>query len=457
MEKLKFSNNIVILGYGTIAKAVLPHIHDHFDIDASQVTVLAIDVPDQAPQNTPFSFHAKVFSKENHEEILETFCTDGDLLVNLTAEISSTDLMAWCAAQGVLYLDTCIELWPDEVEVDNLTYDERKELLDLQSKLPADGPTALSSMGANPGVVSLLTKKIIFQTARDLNLIDTVPTTQHEWAELAKKLGVHTIHVNERDTQYSERQFTPKDFVSTWSVAAMITESIESGEMSIGTHEPGLPAGSQYSGKENTRDIYFQRPGKDVRIKTWLPLAGETVGMILNHNEPYSIAELYTTKDGDYSPTTCFVYHPSDQTMESLKYLTTENYQDFSPHLLLDDIAGGRDELGVFIMTKDHGNHWVGSQLDINTARSINPESSATSLQVAGGVLAGMCWIVQHPNQGIIEPENIAEFEDLLTVAERYWGGFVTAQSAWKPHDSEKPPVFSDFVITSEQSTESGD
>jgi homospermidine synthase len=232
----------------------------------------------------------------------------------------------------------------------------------------------------------------------------------------------------------------------------MAIESIEPAEMSFGSHEHKLPDGALLSDKtgQNKRDIYFDKSGKDVVIYTWLPLTGEQTGMVLNHNEPMSISQLYSKPSGDsvYCPTVCFVYHPCEQTMTSLKNLTEENYDSLNPKLALHNIIDGYDELGAFIMTEEHGAYWIGSRLDIHQAREINSESSATTLQVAGGVIAGMSWIVQNTDKGLIEPEDIEDYDHLLNIAEKYWGELVFAQSDWLPGGDNPDPSlqFSSFL-----------
>lgn len=451
MEKIAFEHNIVFLGYGAIARATIPLVKNHFAITPSQIKVLAREKGD--PAKIPFAgeFIEATLTKDNHVSVLDSVLKPGDLVVNLTAEVSSLDLIRYCSNNSILYLDTCIELWPEEISPDSRTYDEREQLLALGREISQNAPTALSSMGANPGVVSLLTKRLIQRIGKEVGATNIRPETQIEWAKLANQLEVRVIHVNERDTQFSNAAVAADDFYSTWSIPAMIVESIESAEMALGSHEI-LPDGAEYCGNKNKRDIYFKASGKDTKVRTWLPLAGEITAMILNHNEPYSIAELYTLsgEKNEYSPTVCFAYHPCDQAMESLKNLTVENHQNRREHLLLHDIVDGIDELGVFVMTHTHGAYWLGSRLDVHTARDINPDSSATSLQVAGGVIAGMCHVVNNPNQGLLEPEQIQEHDVLLDIAEKYWGGYVFEQSSWTPYGTTNPTAgnleFEDFL-----------
>lgn len=456
MPKIAFENQIVVLGFGSVAQAVLPLIGRHFDEERCRIKILAKEIMQKNhSQLGGIEFCEVELTRSNYKSILSKEVSAGDLVVNLTAGVSSLDLARFCSENGVLYLDTCIELWTDEISPNCKTYDDRERWQSLRDEFSRDSTTSLSSMGANPGIVSLLTKRLIEMMAAEHGILRDLPASKDAWASLAKRMTVQVIHINERDTQISEDQVGPQDFFSTWSVEAMIIECIEPGEMAIGSHENGLPEGAGFSGEKNTRDIHFSSPGKDVKIKTWLPLAGEQVGMALNHSEPLSLAELFsqTTKDGDYSPTVCFVYHPCDQAMRSIKNLTKENYLDFSGRLMKHEIVDGHDELGVFIMTAQHSSYWLGSRLDIHTAREINPESSATSLQVAGGVIAGMCWIVTNPKSGFVEPEDISDHDYVLDVAENYWGGFWFERSNWRPgrNCSKQGLRFENFVTKTDR------
>ncbi len=435
-KKRKFENRIVVLGFGSIGRAVLPLIFNHIDVSPDRVRVFSNDIPPTTLlSGLGISAEHGKLTQENYRKLLDGLVGPGDVLINLTAGVSSLDLMRYASNRSIIYLDTCIEFWPGDPAEHGSTHDARQQLLDLKAELSANSTTAISSIGANPGVVSLLSKRLMKIIAYECGVNFDMSEPDLDWGGLAHALSVNTIHINERDTQYAKGAFGKLDFVSTWSVEAMIIECIDPAEMAIGSHESGLPEGAVYCGDTNHRDIYFDRPGKDVRISTWLPLAGEQKGMILNHNEPLSLAELFTKTNGpeSYNPTVCYVYRPTDQTMESVDALTPENCDDFKARLILEEIENGYDELGVFVMTRDYGAFWLGSRLDVHTARRINPECSATSLQVAGGVMAGICWAIANADKGVVEPEDIDEYDYLLDIAEPYWGGFVYARSNWLP------------------------
>ena len=51
---------------------------------------------------------------------------------------------------------------------------------------------------------------------------------------------------------------------------------------------------------------------------------------------------------------------------------------------------------------------------------------------MAAGVLAGVVWALQHPQAGIVEPENL-DHEAVLSVARPYLGELAGFYSDWTP------------------------
>lgn len=101
--------------------------------------------------------------------------------------------------------------------------------------------------------------------------------------------------------------------------------------------------------------------------------------------------------------------------------------------LLNDEIdSGGIDALGVLLMGHGLNAFWYGSVLSIDEARALVPFNNATSLQVAAGVLSGIVWAMEHPDRGIVEPEQM-DYERVLEVARPYLGTLIGQQTDWTP------------------------
>ena len=97
---------------------------------------------------------------------------------------------------------------------------------------------ALTTHGANPGLVSHYVKRALLNIAKDTGVDVAKPVRRSEWGALAKRLGVKVIHIAERDTQVCAH--TPKkvgEFVNTWSVDGFIGEGCQPAELGWGTRK----------------------------------------------------------------------------------------------------------------------------------------------------------------------------------------------------------------------------
>ena len=136
-----------------------------------------------------------------------------------------------------------------------------------------------------------------------------------------------------------------------------------------------------------------------------------------------------------------YAYHPCDDAVLSLHEMAGHNWHpQKSQRLLMDEIDSGVDELGVLLMGHARGAYWYGSQLSIEEARELAPFNSATSLQVAAGVLAGMVVAIENPTAGPLEADEL-DFARVLEVARPYLGPVVGAYSSWTPLD-DRPTSF---------------
>ena len=96
----------------------------------------------------------------------------GDFLLNLSVDVSSVALIKFAHEKGALYLDTCIEPWPGGYTDTSISpsrrtnYALREEALGVR-ETHKNGPTAVLTHGANPGLVSHLLKQALLNVADD--------------------------------------------------------------------------------------------------------------------------------------------------------------------------------------------------------------------------------------------------------------------------------------------------
>jgi homospermidine synthase len=171
-------------------------------------------------------------------------------------------------------------------------------------------------------------------------------------------------------------------------------------------------------------------------VRSWVPLGGSYHGFLITHSESISIADHLTLKENEkviYRPTVHYAYLPCDDAVLSIHELAGRNWRlQSSKRILRDEIVEGMDELGVLLMGHAKGAYWYGSRLSIQEARRLAPHNNATSLQVVAGVLAGMAWVLQNPDAGVVEPDDI-DHEVALKIARPYLGEVLGVYTDWTP------------------------
>lgn len=447
-----------MIGCGSIGQAMLPLLLRHLDIRPAQISIIAADDKGEAiAREYGVAYELRPLTRDNHHAVLDGRLRPGDFLLNLSVDVSSLALIRLCHARGALYLDTCIEPWAGTYTDHRLSasqrsnYALREEVLAWGRAHPG-GPTAVLTQGANPGLASAFVKQALLNLAADAGLHAATPTTQQDWARLAQQVGVKVIHVAERDTQLTPRRKAKDEFVNTWSVDGFMAEGRQPAELGWGTHERHWPRDAARHGYGSDAAIYLQRPGAATRVRSWTPLEGPYHGFLITHAESISIADHLTLHEGNavrYRPTVHYAYYPCDDAVLSLHEAAGHHWQ-LQPHqhILRDEITQGLDELGVLLMGAARGVYWYGSRLTIDEARQLAPHNSATSLQVAAGVLAGLVWALRHPQRGVVEPEDL-DHEQALSFAAPYLGELLGVYGDWTPL-KDRSRLFAEETDTSD-------
>ncbi len=439
---IEFPGHVVLIGFGSIGQGVLPLILRHIGIAPERITIVTADDAGRAEAER---YGVKRVQEPLHpgnlRRVLQPLVGRGDFVLNVSVEVSSIALIEFCRERGALYLDTCIEPWPGgytdpALPVGRRTnYALREQALALRT-LGQRAPTAVLTHGANPGLVSHFLKQGLLNVAADTGIAAGNPTSRADWADLARRLGVKTIHIAERDTQVASVPKDPGEFVNTWSVDGFVSEGCQPSELGWGTHERELPSDGRRHDFGSGCAIYLMQPGAATRVRTWTPLSGPFHGFCITHGEAISIADYLTVRDGEqavYRPTVHYAYHPCDAAVLSLHELAGHNFVlQERKRILMDDIASGIDELGVLIAGHRRNAYWYGSQLSVAEARALAPYNNATSLQVTAACLAGMIWAMEHPDRGIVEPDEI-DFRRNLEICLPYLGLVVGRYTDWTP------------------------
>ena len=432
---------MLVLGCGAICSVALPIILDVVDIDPSRITVVEMDESKKELISSSISKGVKFInykiSAENRCSFLSQHLTKGDFLLDLAWEIDTCEQMIWCKENKVLFLNTSLEVWNPVGEALNnnpspiyrTLFQRHRALHEIISKWNLSNtsnndhlcPTLIYEHGANPGLVSYLTKKALTDLATKLIHDEKVELSrkknlQHaldtqDFARVCMLSGTKTIHISERDTQVSKLPKLVNEFVNTWSIEGYYEEGIAPVEMCWGSHERHIPDGTYYHPISTTpansnltgipSHITLSQPGWRTWGRSYVPGDGGNItGMLIPHGESVTIGNHLTVKDESghilYRPTVYFVYCPSDAACASAKEVESRGYQlaGLTLRMMNDDIIAGEDKLGVLLLGHDYKAWWTGSLLSIDEARNLVPGQNATSMQVQFEYLYGNTFII---------------------------------------------------------------
>jgi homospermidine synthase len=440
---------MLVLGAGSVTQSVLPLLVEHL-LDADQITIMDFkDNRDRISQVLAqgATYIQKEITKENLDATLSQFLTAGDFLLDLAWNIDANVILQWCHDHGVLYLNTSVEEWDpyaggsNKNPIERTLYYRHMKMRQMKATWSAKGPTAIVEHGANPGLVSHLVKKSLVDIAtrglKEGKVVREVEAalTEERYNDLAHLLSVKVIHISERDTQITNKPKQFDEFVNTWSVDGLYEEGIAPAELGWGTHEKKLPPNAYEHPVGPKNQICIAQPGASTWVRSWVP-DFEITGMVIRHGEAFTLSDYLTVWDGEkalYRPTVHYAYCPSNEALVSLRELEMRQWQMHpNQRIMNDEITDGDDRLGVLLMGHPYKSWWTGSLLNIHDSRKLVPNQSATTVQVASAVYAAVAWAMKNPDQGLLVPDELP-WEELLSYAEKYWGGYHSAAADWDP------------------------
>jgi homospermidine synthase len=463
---LEFNRKVLFVGYGSVAQCTLPLIFKHLKISPSNVTVM--DFEDRAAALKSWTDQGVTFVQEkivpeNMGPVLDKHVGRGDIVIDLAWNIDCAEIVQYCHDNGVLYLNTSVEVWDPYKGMETAPpqhrtlYHRHMNLRAMKSRWQTPGTTAVLEHGANPGLISHWTRHGLFAIA-DRGLAEnkfegaskeavTQARKDRDFARLSQALGVKVIHCSEWDTQITNKPKEVGEFTNTWSVEGFREEGIATAEMGWGTHEKTLPPNAFQHENGPKNQICLARMGINTWVRTWIP-GHEIHGMVVRHGEAFTISDNLTVWEGPdavYRPTVHYAYCPSDVALASLTELRGNNYE-LQPRVRImgDEIISGEDTLGALIMGHPYQSWWVGSRLSIEQSRKLVPNQNATTLQVAISVVAATLWMIENPEKGICVPDNLPH-ETILEIANPYLGEFISTPSDWTPLKSLKN-IFQGYV-----------
>jgi homospermidine synthase len=459
LGSIAFTGRILFLGCGSVAQCSLPLFIRHLDMRADQITIMDY-VDNRSRVSELIDMGVRYINDrvtaENLSTKLSEYVSSGDIIIDLAWNIDCVEILQWCHDNGVRYLNTSVEVW--DPYGDASTMDPRDRSLyvrhmDVRRRITSwetPGPTAVLEHGANPGLVSHFVKQgltsiatrllaerpadLIAQHGTNLDAVESALNNE-QYAYLAQALGVKVIHVAERDTQISNRPKEVDEFVNTWSVDGLYEEGVAPAELGWGTHERRMPSDAYVHQHGPSNQIALARMGLDTMVRSWTP-GGEIIGWVVRHGEAFTICDHLTVWDGDravYRPTVHYAYCMSDAAIASVHELKSRHLvMQSRQRIMNDEIISGGDYMGVLLMGHPYTAWWTGSVLDIETARTLIPRQSATTVQVAASIISATRWMIRNPEAGVCVPDDLP-WREVLDEAKHYLGTFYNEAVDWTP------------------------
>src|SRR5262249_3426128 len=228
---LTFSNRVLFVGFGAVARCTLPILLRHIHVDPKRVTIMDFE-PDEGALRPwieqGMTFVRSRITPDNLDASLKEHLQADDLLIDLAWNIDCGEIVQWCHDHGVLYVNTSVEVWDPYAGTANKHPTERTlywrhmNLRRMIATWKEAGPTAVLEHGANPGLISHFTKQALLDIAEralaDQKFSGAQAETiahhaaHHEFNHLAHRLGVKVIHCSERDTQITDRAKEVNEF-----------------------------------------------------------------------------------------------------------------------------------------------------------------------------------------------------------------------------------------------------
>lgn len=467
-NQFSFNNKILIIGCGSIGASLLYLIINFIKIDPKLITIIDKDILKldkiQKFVNLGVNKHIIKLDQHNTKEFIINYLklSKNDIIIDASYEISTKYMYQLCSESGISYINSSVESWeiePTFTEKDYTFSSLIEDIILLDKQTLKKENNFIIGLGGNPGNVNIWTLYALDKINNKKNKF-----SYNSYAELAQKMGLRVIHISEKDSQITNKPRKRNEYLNTWSSDAIswYGEAIGNIEISWGTHEKNT-YDKIVDSLSNPYQKIMDRKGYTTFGLTYTPISRNTVGMLIRHEECYTICRKLSIVDNNnnivYKPSCYYVYKPCDSSMASINELIERN-NDYhrKTRLMTCDIIEGRDELGCNLFFENGEIWWIGSLLDINEARLTfdNQDTeliNATLLQVLAGYMGGLFYLIQSIQsktyRGLLLPEDMP-VKQFLKWTRPLLGPFGLMEiKDWNIECKDKKNLwqFSDFLI----------
>lgn len=460
---------VILLGCGGVGKCVLYYLprilrvsYENVYVVDRQLTPREFPPVQKAIKRGAKYIHHTITARNFEKLLTKTIkCEQGDLILDLTTRTDCHALFRISRRLQLHYVNTSIEQADvsDLSSVDPIWMQHAKMREAAERTKHYGSVTSCIEMGMNPGLISIFVKQGILDIARyvikhkeprtkaDKELVSKLREylRGRDYRRIGETLQINTVHCSEIDTQkYSAGR--ERDFLNTWSCLGLVDEAFENAEVSLGTHEKGLPFKDKDVKEIVPGLVTIAKPSSRTMFRSYLPKSfdratnkvefTEIKGPAIHHGEVVSLNRFLATDT--WVPTMHYVYQMSPQTRKLVNRLSEEELVEISKDTrrwkvlnMYDDELYGTDNVGAtFFLAynpvtgeKKPWAYWCGTMLDTDYTSKVlkDPYFGPTTIQVIAGVLSAAKYALQHPQRGMLFPEDIPEWY-ILKHAKKYLG-----------------------------------
>ena len=489
---MTFNRKIVQFGFGAVGKSFYEKVKKEIKFNENKYYVITANKEEFKDYvnlgGMIENFVTQEITKENFVQIFSKYLEEGDLLIDFADAVGTRDLCKWCAEQNIMYINTGEADWPENwysILNENLKKQEIKKL--YKNSTTANRHPIVLQHGNNPGLVSHFVKAgleyiVNNQFKKDKELKTLIKS--NKFNEVAQKLGLEMIHVNDLDLQKINEPYNENTLFNTWCIDSFFFELLSEATFNIGTHEKITYADKCKLVDMNNGFIEFNTLAINTKCKTVYP-NGEFEGFLVPHEETITIAKSLEVKQNDeiiYKPSVMFIYSPCEYarkyfetakvsenaipivrqvdekemllnedkgnnsenitkhsnnnsiTPSNLQFNTEDRedeniirgyrYPQNSKIVYKENIASGTEYVGVLILGNKFNPVWIGNRIEIPYLYKKEKDSywqTPTITPVAMSALSAVCWMIKNKdNGGIYFPEDIADYKSIIKIAEKY-------------------------------------
>jgi homospermidine synthase len=176
-KRVPFNGRILMLGCGSVGQCTLPLIRRHVDLPSDRITVVDFeDVRKKIADSLDAGvlFKQARLTRDNYKTMLGELVGPGDVIVDLSWNVETFDMLSWCGEHAVRFINTSVEEWDPYGDIENKSpyerslYSRQMRIRLLKARLNSGSKpssTAIIDHGANPGLVSHFTKRALLEIA----------------------------------------------------------------------------------------------------------------------------------------------------------------------------------------------------------------------------------------------------------------------------------------------------